>query len=159
MLGPVAGRAGVSRARPAGLLPLSYLEARGCLRLTGTGASADPDPVQVRAEELGGRVLLARTQDRTRLSEEEPPDDVVAVERSLTEVVWAAPTLRALATTTSLRAAAESVPLHHSTLQRQVRLLEERLGWSLTDADGRFRLQLALALHRLRANSVDPGLW
>ena len=53
-------------------------------------------------------------------------------------------------TTPSLRAAAVTLRLHHSTLQDRVIQAEHLLGWPVREPAGRLRLQLALALRRLR---------
>ena len=54
-----------------------------------------------------------------------------------------------IASTTSLRAAAAHLRIHHSTLQERLLRAERALGWSVTDPHGRLRFQLALVLHRL----------
>lgn len=148
-------RAGISRPRPAHQLPESWHEARLCLRLTAGGGDEDPGPRQLSAEDAGALVLLARSASNLDARVE----DLTALHRAAGGTTWAMRTLHAVAETTTLRGAAEAVPLHHSTLQRQVRQLERTLGWSLTSADGRLRLQLALALRRLQRNVLTADHW
>jgi DNA-binding PucR family transcriptional regulator len=98
----------------------------------------------VRADELGGLALLANAVG------EEPIQDVRDLERARSTAPWALATLDAVATSSSLRAAATSLVVHHSTLQDRLAHVEDLLGWSVRDPRGRLRLQLALALRRLR---------
>ncbi|WP_295696696.1 helix-turn-helix domain-containing protein [Lapillicoccus sp.] len=58
-------------------------------------------------------------------------------------------TLDQIASHSSLRAASQDAHVHHSTLQARVQQFEALLGWSVSDPQGRLRLQLALALRRL----------
>jgi DNA-binding PucR family transcriptional regulator len=50
----------------------------------------------------------------------------------------------------SLRAAATELKVHHSTLQERLVQTEHILGWDVHSPQGRLRLQLALAIRRLR---------
>ncbi|MFD0523540.1 helix-turn-helix domain-containing protein [Paractinoplanes durhamensis] len=63
-------------------------------------------------------------------------------------------TLYAFADAPSLRAAATALRLHHSTLQDRITQAAHLLGWSITTPSGRLRLQVALALRRLRRHPV-----
>jgi len=58
-------------------------------------------------------------------------------------------TLHAVVTTTSLRAAATEINVHHSTLQSRIAHAEASLGWSLHTPHGLLRLHIALILRHL----------
>ena len=58
-------------------------------------------------------------------------------------------TLHVTADAISLRAAAVTLRVHHSTVQDRIAQAEHLLGWSIREPRGRLRLQLALALRRL----------
>jgi DNA-binding PucR family transcriptional regulator len=92
---------------------------------------------------LGGLALLADVPD--------PGDvpDVRALDHAAAGAPWLLITLDAVATTISLRAAANALRLHHSTLQDRITHAEHLLGWPVREPPGRLRLQLALALRRL----------
>jgi len=108
----------------------------------------------VHAEELGGLTLLAST-----VGPDTPPiPDVLAVERAIAEAPWAAATLHAVASAPSLRAAATELTVHHSTLQERLAQAEHILGWDVHSPQGRLRLQLALAIRKLRRTSADDTL-
>ena len=138
------GRAGIGPTVPIADLPASWAAARTALRFTAEGTQQDPGPRVVRADELGGLALLANAVG------EEPIQDVRDLERARSTAPWALATLDAVATSSSLRAAATSLVVHHSTLQDRLAHVEDLLGWSVRDPRGRLRLQLALALRRLR---------
>jgi DNA-binding PucR family transcriptional regulator len=55
-----------------------------------------------------------------------------------------------VAASASLRAAAATLLVHHSTLQERITHAERLLGWPIRGPHGRQRLYLALALRRLR---------
>ncbi len=61
--------------------------------------------------------------------------------------------MQAVAQARSLRHAAKTRYVHHSTLAERVLLLESWLGYSLREPTGRRRLDLALTIDRLRANA------
>nr|WP_276508375.1 helix-turn-helix domain-containing protein [Modestobacter muralis] len=61
---------------------------------------------------------------------------------------WVLATLDAVATSSSLRDAARTLHVHHSTLQDRLQHAEAALGWDVHSPAGRLRLQLALVLHR-----------
>jgi hypothetical protein len=138
------GRAGIGPTVPIAELPASWAAARTALRFTSEGTEQDPGPRVVRADELGGLAVLANGIGK------EPIQDVRDLERARSTAPWALATLEAVATSPSLRTAATSLVVHHSTLQDRLSRLEDLLGWSVRDPQGRLRLQLALALRRLR---------
>ncbi|WP_228943558.1 helix-turn-helix domain-containing protein [Nocardioides sp. Leaf374] len=153
---PAWSQVGVSRPRPASELPIAWNEARMALRLTATGEADDPGERWVRAGDVGsGLLALAagfvagamRSRDVVALDAVGAPDSPAG--RALT----------AISETTTIRSAAERIPVHHSTLQRQVKGLERELGWSVTEPAGRLRLDLAFALRRLERNYGRPGLY
>ncbi|MEV7339304.1 helix-turn-helix domain-containing protein [Streptomyces sp. NPDC093544] len=141
-----ARRAGVGPAVEPAELPRSWAGARTALRLTAEGTVHDPGPRTVYADELGGLALLAAA-----VGPDTPPiPDELAVDRALAEVSWAAATLHAVASAPSLRAAATELTVHHSTLQERLVQVEHILGWDVHSPQGRLRLQLALAVRKLR---------
>lgn len=150
---PHRPRAGIGPAVALDDLPSSWTQARLALRLTAEGTPADPGPRVVHADEMGGLMLLARDvgPDTPRI------EDVAALERTARIAPWMLLTLDTVAASFSLRAAAKTLHVHHSTLQERLAHAERLLGWSLGDAPGRFRLHLALALRRLhRAPAPEP---
>lgn len=141
----VMGRAGVGPAVPVLDLPRSWTAARTALRFTAEGTPQDPGPRVVYADELGGIALLADLVAPGA----EPPPDVQAVEAAAADAPWMLATLHAVTATTSLRAAATEVTVHHSTLQDRLAHAEHLLGWPIRTPQGRLRLHLALTMRRL----------
>ena len=125
-------------------LPASYASARIALRFAADGTAEDPGPMVVRHEDLGGLALLAD------LPESADVPDLRALEHATAAGPWVLSTLHAFAEATSLRAAATALRLHHSSFQDRITQAEHLLGWPIRDPHGRLRLQLALALRRLR---------
>jgi hypothetical protein len=140
-----SGRLGVGSAVPALDLPRSWAEARTALRFTAEGTPQDPGPRVVYADELGGIALLADLV----APGSEPPPDVRALENAAASAPWLPATLHAVASTTSLRAAAAGINVHHSTLQDRLAHAEHLLGWPIRTPQGRLRLQLALTMRQL----------
>ncbi|MEU2283371.1 helix-turn-helix domain-containing protein [Streptomyces sp. NPDC013178] len=138
-------RTGVGPAVPVLDLPRSWTAARTALRFTADGTAHDPGPRVVYADELGGLALLADLV----LPGAEPPPDVQAVEAAAADAPWLLATLHAVTATTSLRAAAAEVTVHHSTLQDRLVHAEHLLGWPVRTPQGRLRLHLALTMRRL----------
>ncbi|MFB7930325.1 helix-turn-helix domain-containing protein [Streptomyces sp. NPDC056039] len=142
---PPEARLGVGPAVPVLDLPRSWAAARTALRFTAEGTPQDPGPRVVHADELGGIALLADLV----VPGAEPPPDVRALEAAAATTPWLSATLHAVASTTSLRAAAAGINVHHSTLQDRLTHAEHLLGWPLRTPQGRLRLQLALAMRHL----------
>lgn len=140
-----AGRVGVGPAVPVLELPRSWADARTALRFTADGTSRDPGQRVLYAEELGGLALLADLVAPGA----EPPEDVRALEAATTEAPWLLATLHALVSTTSQRAAAAEINVHHSTFQDRLTHAEHLLGWLLRTPQGRLRLHLALTMRHL----------
>ncbi|MFB6846524.1 helix-turn-helix domain-containing protein [Streptomyces sp. NPDC056373] len=126
-------------------LPRSWAEARTALRFTAEDTPQDPGPSVVRADELGGIALLADLV----APGSEPPEDVRALESAAATAPWLPLTLHAVASTSSLRAAAAEINVHHSTLQERLAQAEQVLGWPVRTPQGRLRLHLALTMRRL----------
>ncbi|MFJ9373396.1 helix-turn-helix domain-containing protein [Streptomyces sp. NPDC101455] len=140
-----AGRVGIGPAVPVLDLPRSWAAARTALRFTADGTAQDPGHRIVHADELGGIALLAGLVAPGA----EPPADVHDVEAAAANAPWLLATLNAVATTTSLRAAAIEINVHHSTLQDRLTHAESLLGWPVRTPQGRLRLQLALTMRHL----------
>lgn len=140
---PGACQAGVGSPVALQDLPTSWTQAQVALRM-----STSLTPI-VRWESLGGLSLLAQIPIASAQSH---PDVValgVAIEESGTELI------EALARTDSARAASATLGLHHSTVQVRQARLEQLLGFKVGTAEGRTRLMIALALHRLTTpNSI-----
>ncbi|MBK3581885.1 helix-turn-helix domain-containing protein, partial [Streptomyces sp. MBT65] len=140
-----AGRLGIGPAVPVLDLPRSWAAARTALRFTSDGTAQDPGRRIVHADDLGGIALLAELV----VPGAEPPPDVQDVEAAAATAPWLLATLNAVATTTSLRAAATEINVHHSTLQDRLTHAESLLGWPVRTPQGRLRLQLALTMRHL----------
>jgi hypothetical protein len=143
--GAPEGRTGVGPAVPVLELPRSWAAARVALRFTADGTAHDPGPRIVHAEDLGGLALLVDLVAPGA----EPPPDVQALEAAAADAPWLLTTLHAVTATTSLRAAAAEVTVHHSTLQDRLAQAEHLLGWPVRTPQGRLRLHLALTMRRL----------
>jgi hypothetical protein len=142
---PPGGRAGIGPDGPVLDLPASCAAARVALRFTADGTDDDPGDPVVRYDELGALAVLATVPDPGSVP------DVRALDHATAP--WLLATLHAVTTTTSLRAAAARLRLHHSTLQDRVTQAEHLLGWNLHEPHGLLRAHLALALRRLHRNS------
>jgi sugar diacid utilization regulator len=98
-------------------------------------------------EELGGLELLADLPpDRLRQHR-----DVIALEEIIKKSSGAldVQALEAFSRTGSLRQAAQSLYLHHSTVAVRLSRVEAATGWDLNDPDDRFRARFALWARRL----------
>ncbi|MGW3105300.1 helix-turn-helix domain-containing protein [Streptomyces sp. NPDC001100] len=139
------GRLGIGPAVPVLDLPRSWAAARTALRFTADGTAQDPGERIVHADALGGIALLADLVAPGA----EPPPDVHDLETAAANAPWLLATLHAVAATTSLRAAAAEINVHHSTLQDRLTHAESLLGWPVRTPQGRLRLQLALTMRHL----------
>lgn len=131
-------RAGVGVAVEYSSLPESWSSALVALRLSGEANQI------VRADELGPLLLLAEAAD----ARSEPHPDAVRLS-SLADDRWALPTLDAVIDKGSIRGAALSLGLHHSTVQARLTPLTEELGYDVRTTLGRTRYTLARTLERL----------
>ncbi|KGM13684.1 CdaR family transcriptional regulator [Cellulomonas bogoriensis 69B4 = DSM 16987] len=105
---------------------------------------------RVRWEDLGALTALGRAD--VRAGDHHP--DVSAVAGAAREP-WGLDTLEALSMTESVRAAAQVLGLHHSTVQARQQHLEDLLGFRVGTAPGRVRVATALVLHRLMTTRFD----
>jgi len=137
------GRAGIGPATTILDLPASWAAAKVALRFAAEGTDEDPGSPVVHAEELGALALLSEVGDQPNAP------DVRALDHAAAAAPWMLTTLHTMATSISLRAAATTLRLHHSTLQDRITHAEHLLGWNVRTPQGRLRLQLALALRRL----------
>ncbi|WP_250213254.1 helix-turn-helix domain-containing protein [Acrocarpospora catenulata] len=144
-------RAGVGPAGRVADLPASWVAAKTALRLAAEGDEQDPGPRVVRADELGGLLVLAAAVG----PDTEPAPDVRALDHAGGAAPWILSTLYAVASEPSLRTAAAALTLHHSTLQDRLTRAEHLLGWNIRQPQGRLRLQLAFALRRLHRHPPD----
>lgn len=146
-------RAGIGPAVPIFDLPGSWPAARVALRLAADGTDQDPGPRVVYADDLGGLAVLAAAVGPAT----EPVPDVRALDHAGTAAPWMLTTLHAVAFAPSLRAAAATLTVHHSTLQDRLTHTDHLLGWNVRTPQGRLRLQLAFALRRLHRHlEVSP---
>lgn len=150
-----AGRLGIGPAVPVLDLPRSWAAARIALRLTADGTAHDPGPPVVHAHGPGPPVVHADGLGYIALLAglvapgAEVPPDVRVLKSAAAHAPWVPATLHAVASTTSLRAAAAEINVHHSTLQDRLTHAETLLGRPVRTPQGRFRLQLALMMHLL----------
>lgn len=122
-------------------------------RPSSDGSSVDPCDIVIGYEELGGLELLADLpSDRLRRHR-----DVIAVE-SMLKLPSGAMDIKALeafSRTGSLRQAAQSLYLHHSTVAVRLARVEAATGWDLNDPDDRFRARFALWARRLMPPTTE----
>lgn len=125
-------------------LGLSFRTALVALRL----ADSSPDGIS-RAEDLGGLVeTLAERPMTPRMDADE-----AAVSR-LASLPWALSTLDAIVRATSVRDAARTVEVHHSTMTARIDTITEEFGFSPLDGWGRMRAAMALLRWRVRTSRV-----
>jgi PucR C-terminal helix-turn-helix domain len=133
-------------------LHASWQGAVTALRLTAAGTDADPGPRQLHYNDLGGLAVIAESFDPRASA----MHDVEELERVQQLWPWALSTLEGVASHDSLRQAANHLYLHHSTVQQRVTQLESAMDLAIGTVPGRLRLQLALALRRVRKNGPMP---
>lgn len=124
-------------------LELSFRTATVALRLAdGSGTST--------ADDLGGVAeVLADMPTSSR-----PDRDEAVLGDVLAAHPWAARSIEALSRSTSVREAARTAGIHHSTMTARIATLAEALGFDPLDGMGRTRLTLAYFKHRLRSSRV-----
>lgn len=132
-------RSGVGLAMVPGALDRSWASALLALRL----ATAQ-NPCQL-ADDLGSLLVFAELADSARF---EPPD-LTALKLLLQSQPKALALLESLAVASSLRAVAEEMGLHHSSVQNRAADYSTALGFDIRTATGRVRLSLVLTLYRL----------
>jgi hypothetical protein len=132
-------RSGVGLAMVPSALDRSWASALFALRLTTA-----QNPCQL-ADDLGSLLVFAELADSTRV---EPPD-LTALNLLLQSQPKALALLESMAAASSLRAVAEDVGLHHSSVQNRAAEYSTALGFDIRTAPGRVRLSLVLTLYRL----------
>jgi hypothetical protein len=133
-------RAGVGDAGEIRELDRSWAQAQIALRLSSRVVP------QVRWEDLGALGALAQAADANPAVDHEDLDAVAQV----CAEEWGEDTLDAILVTDSVRAAAQELGLHHSTVQARQTQVERTLGFKVGSGLGRARLAAALVLHRVR---------
>lgn len=134
-------RVGVGAAVPGLDSRTSWTQARLALRFAGReGQLVDHDA-------LGSLALLAQVP--THVLRADP--DVLALDALAATPGGASDlaTLEAFCHTGSLRSAAATLHLHHSSVAARLAHVEDALGWRLDDPQSRFRARLALLARRL----------
>ena len=137
--GGPGSRWGVGLTMVPAALDRSWASALLALRLTTANS-----PRQA-ADDLGSLLVFAELADS---SAAEIPD-LTALKRLLESQPKALALLESIAATSSLRAVAEEVGLHHSSVQSRAADYSAALGFDLRTAPGRVRLSLVLTLYRL----------
>ena len=140
-----APRVGIGIAASPADLARSWLSALTALRLT-----SENEPVLF-ADDLGSLLLLAE------ISPNGAPEncDLQSLGVVIRESPRILPMLDTLAASESLRAAAQSLGFHHSTVQSRAEDLSGKLGFDVRTSRGRTRLSVALALYRLETTRFD----
>ena len=148
---PSGLRAGTAVATDLAELPAALDRAAAAFRLTdrldGPGASL------ARYEDLGACAALA---ERFTPQDAAAVPDVQGLDEALTTHPWVIDTLQATLDQTSLRQAASSLHVHHSTLQERLAWVENRIEIGLARPGGRQRAAVAVTLWRV-AHSEDPA--
>ena len=151
-----SARVGVGPCVPASEAWRSWRGARLATRFaddaTASAARASAaDPGVVFWDDLGGLAAIAEHVPSDAISE--IPDvaalDKLASERTGTVTLAA---LRAVCEAESIRIAAKTLHMHHSSVAQRLDHAEQVLGFPIRTALGRNRLTIALTLRRLREN-------
>lgn len=149
-----SARVGVGPCVPASEAWRSWRGARLATRFAGDASGSAPGACTgelgvVFWDDLGGLAALAEYVPSDAISE--IPDvealDRLAVERTGAMTLAA---LRALCEADSLRVAARTLHMHHSSVAQRLDHAEQVLGFPIRTALGRNRLGIALTLRRLR---------
>lgn len=141
-------RIGVGAAVPGLEARTSWLQAQLAVRFAVPERAED---AVVDHGALGSSALLAEIPaDRLRAQ-----PDVLVLEAMAATPAGAldVATLEVFCRTGSLRQAAASLHLHHSSVAARLAHVEDALGWRLDEPDARFRARLALLARRLAATS------
>ncbi|MEF2978095.1 helix-turn-helix domain-containing protein [Subtercola sp. YIM 133946] len=144
-------RSGTSAVVTIANIPRAWRVASGLLRLTSNDARGYGGAKHILEDDFGAASILPMlvTSNVTDIA------DVAAIDEACAELPWVAETLCAVADSTSVRHAATSLYVHHSTLVSRLKQLESALGYSITTPQGKFRLQFALLLRRLTRETSD----
>lgn len=140
-----AERAGIGYAVASDGLDRSWASALTALRLTSAS-----QPV-LRADDLGGIILLADALGSQGFDH----PDLAALRYQLEAAPRLVSIVEAMVTADSVRAAAVTAGLHHSTMQTHAVDLSSALGFDVRTSTGRTRLSIALSLYRLATNTFS----
>ncbi|MDT0268412.1 helix-turn-helix domain-containing protein [Streptomyces sp. DSM 44915] len=141
-------RFGVGGAVPAAQAAGSWAQATTALRFAGGGG---PEEAVVDHDALGPLALLAEVPVARLRAEPGVRALAELVERDGGALGLAA--LAAFCRTGSLRQAAATLHLHHSSVAARLAVVESALGWRLHQPEDRFKAQLALHAWRLSAST------
>lgn len=151
-----SARVGVGPCVPASEAWRSWRGARIAARFadeatTPVARACAADPGVVFWDDLGGLAALAEYVPTDAISE---IPDVVALDQLASERTGAVTlaSLRAVCEAESIRVAARTLHMHHSSVAQRLDHAEQILGFPIRTALGRNRLALALTLRRLRDN-------
>ena len=155
-------RIGIGCLERADQLHRSWETAQTALAFAAEGTEEDPGPMVVQYDDLG---LWAQLHTELPRHAERMPD-LDLLETVVNGLPWAAVTLDALVTHSSVRLAAAALYTHHSTVQTRLTALEKKLGWNLNSPQGKARLSMALTARRYlrhppesdRPRSIAPAL-
>ncbi|MGW1075700.1 helix-turn-helix domain-containing protein [Streptomyces sp. NPDC002537] len=137
---------GTGPAGTAAQLPDSWAQARRAARFAGLGPTW---PKAVDATGLGTLALLADIPRDTALAH---PDTAALAGLCGEDLA----TLDAVCRTPSVRAAAQLLYRHHSSVAQRVTRIERILGFRISGPHGRQRAQTALLLRQLNTSSFSP---
>ncbi|MEU5419663.1 helix-turn-helix domain-containing protein [Streptomyces sp. NPDC020667] len=136
---------GTGPSGTAARLPDSWAQARRAARFAGLGPTW---PNAVDATELGTLALLADIPGDAALAH---PDTAALAGLGSEDLA----TLDAVCRTPSVRAAAQLLHLHHSSVAQRVARIERSLGFGISGPHGRQRVQTALLLRQLNAPAAS----
>ncbi|MGW4335735.1 PucR family transcriptional regulator [Rhodococcus koreensis] len=152
---PPGFRVGVSNPHPASELPTAWEGAARALRYTAESFAAGgrTERAMVFHEDLGPYDLLAarlRPEDITDIPDVEVLDQLAdcATGQDLIR------TVEVVAMSGSIREAARELHIHHNSVATRVARVQSAIGYAITTPQGMVRINLALALQRLRDNDL-----
>lgn len=137
---------GTGPSGTAAQLPDSWAQARRAARFAGLG------PTWPRAVDATGLGTLALLADIPRDAALAHPDTAALATLGSEDLA----TLDAVCRTASVRAAAQLLYLHHSSVAQRVTRIERSLGFRVSGPHGRQRAQTALLLRQLNAPGTSP---
>lgn len=146
---PLGSRIGISPLFPAIDAPQAWRLARAALRFTVPNAPQEPvESVVVHWDTLGSFQILAEPELMSSTT------DIIALDaladaQEGNEMIR---TLEVVAATESIRGAAVTLYLHHSSVASRIRRAEHVLGFTVSSPYSRARLMVGLVLRRLRDN-------
>jgi hypothetical protein len=147
---PAGACAGIAHVHD-GDVPTGWLRASQALQLAIDPAAGGP--AHVRHEELGAIATVAEAFAPRKAA---AAPDVQAIERLRARRPWVPTTLYHVVGQQSMRQAAAALHIHHSTLRQRVDWLEEQLGYSVRNPNGRLRAATAWTLWRASGQGQNP---